>query len=84
MALDDAAPRVGGEAERFELVRVAGEQALEERCASDDARGIAGDDAVGREAAAQDRSGRDGIPLPARTHEQLAAAAASVGVAAPR
>ena len=30
------------------------------------------------------RRGRDGIPLPARTHEQLAAAAASVGVAAPR
>jgi uncharacterized oxidoreductase len=28
--------------------------------------------------------GRDGIPLPARTHEQLAAAAASVGVGAPR
>jgi LDH2 family malate/lactate/ureidoglycolate dehydrogenase len=28
--------------------------------------------------------GRDGIPLPARTHEQLVAAAASVGVAPPR
>ncbi|MFI4925332.1 MAG: Ldh family oxidoreductase [Vicinamibacteria bacterium] len=30
------------------------------------------------------KRGRDGIPLPARTHEQLAAAAASVGVGAPR
>jgi uncharacterized oxidoreductase len=30
------------------------------------------------------KRGRDGIPLPARTHEQLAAAAASVGVDAPR
>ena len=30
------------------------------------------------------RRGRDGIPLPARTHEQLAAVAAGVGVGPPR